>query len=97
MSKAKSGDWWRNEGHRRRLANNSVAYTEKPDFEVLSVNEMQNMYESKAGERGIFSSSCGTKNCKLEMDVGVTLIRTLVLILAVRSSYAVISSVIYLR
>ena len=31
MAKAKSGDWWRHEGH-RRLANNSVAYTEKPDF-----------------------------------------------------------------
>ena len=59
MAKAKSGDWWRNEGH-RRLANNSVAYTEKPDFESF-LSEMQNMYESKAGERGIFSRIAAQK------------------------------------
>ena len=59
MAKAKSGDWWRHEGH-RRLANNSVAYTEKPDFESF-LAEMQNMYESKAGERGIFSRVAAQK------------------------------------
>jgi len=59
MAKAKMGDWWRNEGH-RRLANNSVAYTEKPDFESF-LSEMQNMYESKAGERGIFSRIAAQK------------------------------------
>ena len=59
MAKAKSGDWWRHEGH-RRLANNSVAYTEKPDFESF-LGEMQNMYESKAGERGIFSRIAAQK------------------------------------
>ena len=59
MAKAKSGDWWRNEGH-RRLANNSVAYTEKPDFESF-LSEMQTMYESKAGERGIFSRVAAQK------------------------------------
>jgi ribonucleoside-triphosphate reductase len=53
MAKAKSGDWWRNEGQ-RALANNSVAYTEKPDFQSF-LSEMQTLYESKAGERGIFS------------------------------------------
>ena len=53
MARAKSGDWWRSEGQ-RRLANYSVAYTEKPDFESF-LAEMQNLYESKAGERGIFS------------------------------------------
>jgi ribonucleoside-diphosphate reductase alpha chain len=53
MRKAKAGQWWVDEGH-RRLANNSVAYTEKPDFESF-LAEMQSMYESKAGERGIFS------------------------------------------
>ncbi len=53
MARAKSGDWWNTEGQ-RRLANNSVAYTEKPDFESF-LAEMQNLYESKAGERGIFS------------------------------------------
>lgn len=59
MAKAKMGDWWRHEGH-RRLANNSVAYTEKPDFESY-LSEMQTMYESKAGERGIFSRVAAQK------------------------------------
>jgi ribonucleoside-diphosphate reductase alpha chain len=59
MAKAKSGNWWELEGQ-RRLANNSVAYTEKPDFESF-LNEMQNMYESKAGERGIFSRVAAQK------------------------------------
>jgi len=59
MSKAKSGAWWENEGQ-RRLANNSVAYTEKPDFEAY-LNEMKNLYESKAGERGIFSRVAAQK------------------------------------
>ena len=59
MSKAKSGNWWDTEGQ-RRLANNSVAYTEKPDFEAY-LNEMRNMYESKAGERGIFSRIAAQK------------------------------------
>jgi ribonucleoside-triphosphate reductase len=59
MAKAKSGQWWEKEGH-RRLANNSVAYTEKPDFEAF-LNEMQTLYESKAGERGIFSRVAAQK------------------------------------
>jgi ribonucleoside-triphosphate reductase len=59
MAKAKSGDWWRHEGQ-RALANNSVAYTEKPDFESF-LSEMQTMYESKAGERGIFSRVAAQK------------------------------------
>ena len=59
MAKAKSGAWWESEGQ-RRLANNSVAYTEKPDFESF-LSEMQNMYESKAGERGIFSRIAAQK------------------------------------
>jgi len=53
MARAKSGQWWETEPQ-RRLANNSVAYTEKPDFESF-LSEMKNIYESKAGERGIFS------------------------------------------
>ena len=59
MAKAKSGEWWRTEGQ-RALANNSVAYTEKPDFQSF-LNEMQTMYESKAGERGIFSRIAAQK------------------------------------
>jgi len=59
MAKAKNGNWWELEGQ-RRLANNSVAYTEKPDFESF-LAEMSNMYESKAGERGIFSRVAAQK------------------------------------
>ena len=59
MAKAKSGQWWETEGQ-RRLANNSVAYTEKPDFEAF-LSEMQTIYESKAGERGIFSRVAAQK------------------------------------
>ena len=59
MSKAKSGQWWVDQGQ-RRLANNSVAYTEKPDFEAY-LNEMKNLYESKAGERGLFSRVAAQK------------------------------------
>ncbi len=59
MSKAKTGQWWMDEGQ-RRLANNSVAYTEKPDFEAF-LTEMQNLYESKSGERGIFSRFAAQK------------------------------------
>ena len=59
MAKAKSGDWWRNEGQ-RALANNSVSYTEKPDFESY-LSEMHTMYDSKAGERGIFSRVAAQK------------------------------------
>ena len=59
MAKAKSGQWWESEGQ-RRLANNSVAYTEKPDFEAF-LSEMHTMYDSKAGERGIFSRVAAKK------------------------------------
>jgi ribonucleoside-triphosphate reductase len=59
MSKAKSGQWWVDQGQ-RRLANNSVAYTEKPDFEAY-LNEMKNLYESKSGERGLFSRVAAQK------------------------------------
>ena len=59
MAKAKNGNWWDTEGQRSH-ANNSVAYTEKPDFESF-LAEMQNMYESKAGERGIFSRVAAQK------------------------------------
>lgn len=53
MAKAKTGNWWDTEGH-RRLANNSVSYTEKPDFQSY-LSEMKTIYDSCAGERGIFS------------------------------------------
>jgi ribonucleoside-diphosphate reductase alpha chain len=53
LKRAKHGNWWDHTPH-RALANNSACYTEKPDFEAF-LNEWSSLYESKAGERGIFS------------------------------------------
>lgn len=53
MRVAKSGQWWENNGQ-RALANNSVAYSEKPDVGTF-LKEWTALYESKSGERGIFS------------------------------------------
>ena len=53
MRHAKSGSWWEHSGH-RALANNSVAYTDKPDMETF-MREWLALVESKSGERGIFS------------------------------------------
>ena len=50
---AKSGAWWETNPE-RALANNSVAYTEKPDAGIF-MKEWLSLYESKSGERGIFS------------------------------------------
>jgi ribonucleoside-triphosphate reductase len=53
MRVAKSGAWYDAHGQ-RALANNSAAYTEKPDFQVFQ-SEMKALYESFSGERGIFN------------------------------------------
>jgi len=53
MRRAKSGEWYLENPH-RALANNSACYTEKPDFEAF-LEEWRHLYESKSGERGIFS------------------------------------------
>lgn len=53
MRAAKSGNWWEL-NPQRRLANNSACYTEKPDMNVF-MQEWSSLYESKSGERGIFS------------------------------------------
>jgi len=53
MAKAKRGSWWEDNGQ-RALANNSVCYTEKPDLSTF-MQEWMNLYESKCGERGLFS------------------------------------------
>lgn len=53
MRRAKSGQWWI-DNPQRALANNSVSYTEKPDIEAF-LKEWMSLYESKSGERGIFS------------------------------------------
>jgi ribonucleoside-triphosphate reductase len=53
MRDAKSGAWW-NENPQRALANNSVAYKEKPEIGVF-MDEWVAVYKSKSGERGIFN------------------------------------------
>lgn len=53
MAKAKSGDWWKTHPY-RQLANNSIAFTEKPDVGSW-MREMSNIYESFSGERGTFN------------------------------------------
>lgn len=53
MREAKSGAWWE-QNRQRSLANNSVAYTEKPDAETF-LEEWLSLIKSKSGERGIFN------------------------------------------
>ena len=59
MRNAKSGEWYLNNGQ-RALANNSVAYTEKPDIGIF-MEEWLSLYRSKSGERGIFSRVAAEK------------------------------------
>jgi len=59
MRHAKSGQWYLTEGQ-RALANNSVAYTEKPDVETF-MREWTALIESKSGERGIFNRVASKK------------------------------------
>ena len=56
---AKSGMWWMDNGQ-RALANNSACYTERPEFDFF-MDEMRALYESKAGERGVFSRVAAQK------------------------------------
>lgn len=51
MRRAKTGEWWIHTPH-RKMANNSVMYTEKPDIESFT-KEMRGMYRSRSGERGM--------------------------------------------
>lgn len=53
MRHAKAGQWWNDHGQ-RALANNSAAYTEKPDIGIF-MDEWKALYDSKSGERGIFN------------------------------------------
>ena len=53
MRHAKSGSWWEN-NPQRALANNSVAYSEKPDS-LSFMREWMALVESGSGERGIFN------------------------------------------
>lgn len=53
MRDAKAGQWW-TDNPQRGLANNSVAYTEKPSSEIFT-EEWLALVKSKSGERGIFN------------------------------------------
>ena len=59
MRVAKSGQWWEDNGQ-RALANNSACYTEKPEIGIF-MDEWKALYDSKSGERGIFSRDSATK------------------------------------
>jgi len=53
MRHAKAGQWWE-ANVQRALSNNSAVYTEKPEVGQF-MSEWLSIYESKSGERGIFS------------------------------------------
>ena len=59
MRGAKNGQWWI-EDPQRALANNSAAYTERPEMEVF-MKEWLSLIESKSGERGIFNRAAAIK------------------------------------
>ena len=59
MRDAKIGAWY-NDFPYRGLANNSVAYTEKPDSETF-MEEWLSLVKSKSGERGIFNRVAAQK------------------------------------
>ena len=54
MRFAKHGEWYK-DNVQRALANNSVNYKEKPDVGTF-MREWLSLYDSKSGERGIYSS-----------------------------------------
>jgi ribonucleoside-diphosphate reductase alpha chain len=62
MRNAKNGEWW-GEWDYRRLANNSVAYTEKPEPEIF-IREFLALIESRCGERGIFNRMAAINSAK---------------------------------
>ncbi len=59
MRDAKSGAWWEANAQ-RALANNSVAYKEKPEIGTF-MEEWVSLYKSKSGERGIFNRAAAQK------------------------------------
>ena len=70
MRNAKSGQWWE-DNPQRALANNSVAYSEKPGMDAF-MEEWVALYQSKSGERGIFNREAAkaqaAKNGRREYD-----------------------------
>ena len=62
MRAAKNGSWWET-NPQRALSNNSAAYTEKPDMGIF-MREWLSLYDSKSGERGIFSRVASQKQAE---------------------------------
>lgn len=62
MRVAKSGAWWE-DNIQRALANNSFVAKEKIDVGVF-MKEWLSLYESKSGERGIFSRTASQKQAE---------------------------------
>lgn len=62
MRTAKSGEWWK-DNVQRALANNSFVAKERPDVGVF-MKEWLSLYESKSGERGIFSREASKKQAE---------------------------------
>jgi len=61
MREAKMGNWFdKDKTPWRRIANNSVAYSEKPDMETF-IEEWLSLVKSKSGERGIFNRVASQK------------------------------------
>lgn len=71
MAAAKAGSWWEYSGQ-RALANNSAVYDAKPTMDVFMA-EWKSLYDSKSGERGIFSRAAAqnvaAKNGRREHEV----------------------------
>jgi len=59
MAAAKSGNWWESNAQ-RALANNSVAYSRKPEMAQF-IAEWKSLYDSKSGERGIYNVAAAQK------------------------------------
>ena len=62
MRGAKNGQWWIDEPQ-RALANNSAAYTERPQMELF-MKEWLSLIESKSGERGIFNRTAAVNKAQ---------------------------------
>ena len=62
MRYAKSGEWWK-ENPQRALANNSANYHQEPQAGTF-LREWTALYDSKSGERGIFSTKASTLQAK---------------------------------
>jgi ribonucleoside-triphosphate reductase (thioredoxin) len=62
MRHAKAGAWWE-ANPQRALSNNSAVYNEKPEVGTF-MQEWVSLYESKSGERGLFSREACQKIAK---------------------------------